>query len=256
MHRAIAALTLAFAPVTRAVPGLRLGIRRAGRISPTRAARRGSRGRSVCPIYAQREAIEQARDEILLDRPDLEPLLDKRRDEPFFTKTLENVQGEERDTITISIGYGKTAEGSLSMNFGPINQDGGWRRLNVIITRAKWQTILVTSIRSPELAGVNPLNRGATALRNFIAYGKRQGELLPQPAGPTTGESNDFEDAVPEARSESAGWASNAMAPRIIAPRPPETGASYGIWSCGTSVGAFTACGLRTGSGIRIRPSS
>ena len=133
---------------------------------------------------------------------------------------------------------------------------GGWRRLNVILTPAKWQTILVPSIRSPELAGVNPLNRGATALRNFIAYGERQGEPPPQPAGPTTGESNDFEDAVAEARSESAGWASNAMAPRIRAPRPPETGTSYGIWSCGTSVGAFTAFGLRTGSGIRIRPSS
>ncbi len=148
---------------------------------------------------AQREAIEQALDEILLDRPDLAPLLDKRRDEPFFIKALENVQGDERDTIIISIGYGKTAEGSLSMNFGPINQDGGWRRLNVIITRAKWQTILVTSIRSHELAGVNPLNRGATALRNFIAYAERQGELPPQPAVVTAGESNDFEDAVAEA---------------------------------------------------------
>ena len=51
-HRAIAVLTLAFAPVTRAVPGLRLGIRRAGRMSPTRVARGGSRGRSVCPSHA------------------------------------------------------------------------------------------------------------------------------------------------------------------------------------------------------------
>jgi superfamily I DNA and/or RNA helicase len=61
------------------------------------------------------------------------------------------------------------------MNFGPLNRDGGWRRLNVLITRAKWHTILVTSLRSKELDGVNPNNRGALALQNFIEYAERGG---------------------------------------------------------------------------------
>lgn len=102
----------------------------------------------------QREAIEEALDELILRRPELAPLLDQSRSEPFFIKVLENVQGDERDTMIISVGYGKSATGALTFNFGPLNQEGGGRRLNVLVTRARWQTILVTSLRSPELAGV------------------------------------------------------------------------------------------------------
>ena len=57
-------------------------------------------------------------------------------EEPFFVKNLENVQGDERDVIFISIGYGRDATGQVSMNFGPLNNQGGERRLNVLITRA------------------------------------------------------------------------------------------------------------------------
>ena len=57
--------------------------------------------------------------------------------EPFFVKNLENVQGDERDVIFISVGYGRTADGYLAMNFGPLNGEGGERRLNVLITRAR-----------------------------------------------------------------------------------------------------------------------
>jgi very-short-patch-repair endonuclease len=150
----------------------------------------------------QREAIEETLDELATSRPDLAPLLDSSRPEPFFIKSLENVQGDERDTILISVGYGRAADGALSMNFGPLNRDGGWRRLNVLITRAKWHTILVTSLRSKELDGVNPNNRGALALRNFIEYAER-GEALPvQLATVTDEETNDFEDAVAEALRE------------------------------------------------------
>lgn len=146
----------------------------------------------------QREAIEEALDEHRLARPDLVPLLQPERDEPFFVKALENVQGDERDVIIISVGYGKSPTGALSLNFGPLNMENGWRRLNVLITRARWQTLLVTSMRSQDLAGVNPNNRGALALRNFIAYAERRGELPPEAAVLTGGETNDFEDAVAE----------------------------------------------------------
>jgi superfamily I DNA and/or RNA helicase len=144
----------------------------------------------------QREAIEDALNDELRERPDLMPLLDSSRQEPFFVKSLENVQGDERDTIIISIGYGKDASGSLTLNFGPLNMEGGWRRLNVLVTRAKWQTILVTSLRSQELHGVNPQNRGAVALKNFIEYAERSCELPYPPPRLTEEETNDFEDAV------------------------------------------------------------
>jgi superfamily I DNA and/or RNA helicase len=119
---------------------------------------------------SQREAIEDAIHEELHERPDLQPFFDASRSEHVFVKSLENVQGDERDTMLISVGYGKDSNGGLSYNFGPINSDGGWRRLNVLVTRAKWETMLVTSLRSEELGGVNPHNRGAVSLRNFIAF--------------------------------------------------------------------------------------
>jgi very-short-patch-repair endonuclease len=156
-----------------------------------------SRSLGVVAMNAQqREAIEDAVAEAVQDHPDLVPLMDPTCPEPYFVKSLENVQGDERDTMVISGGYGKDPDGHLSLNFGPINTEGGWRRLNVLVTRAKWQVVLITSMRSYELSGVNPNNRGAVALRDFIAYAERRCEL-PQPAAAATSEeTNDFEDGV------------------------------------------------------------
>jgi very-short-patch-repair endonuclease len=82
------------------------------------------------------------------------------------------------------------------MNFGPINIEGGWRRLNVLVTRAKWECILITSLRSQDLAGVNPNNRGAVSLRNFLEFAERNGELPAEAAVRTNAETNEFEEAV------------------------------------------------------------
>lgn len=147
----------------------------------------------------QREAIEESLDEVTSRHPDVVPLLDRTANEAFFIKSLENVQGDERDTMIISVGYGKGGTGFISYNFGPLNQDAGWRRLNVLVTRARWQTILVTSMRSHELSGINPNNRGANALRDYIAYAERLGELPGDAARTTDAETNDFEDAVVDA---------------------------------------------------------
>lgn len=146
----------------------------------------------------QREAIEDALSDELFDRTDLLPFFDQSRTEAFFVKSLESVQGDERDVIIISIGYGKNADGALTLNFGPLNMEGGWRRLNVLVTRAKLQIILLTSLRSAELSRVNTQNRGAVALKNYIEYAEREGSLPSAPARVTEGETNDFEDAVRE----------------------------------------------------------
>ena len=73
----------------------------------------------------------------LTERRDLDDFFREDRDERFFVKNLERVQGDERDAIILSIGYGKAPDGHMRYNFGPLNKDGGERRLNVAVSRAR-----------------------------------------------------------------------------------------------------------------------
>jgi predicted DNA-binding WGR domain protein len=86
----------------------------------------------------------------------------------LFVKNLENVQGDERDIIIMSVCYGHDAAGRMLMNFGPINQRGGEKRLNVIFSRAKHHMALVSSIRHVDIT--NDYNDGANSLKNFLQY--------------------------------------------------------------------------------------
>jgi predicted DNA-binding WGR domain protein len=86
----------------------------------------------------------------------------------LFVKNLENVQGDERDIILLSICYGPDASGRMLMNFGPINQRGGEKRLNVIFSRARHHMAVVSSIRHHAIT--NDYNDGAAALKNFLHY--------------------------------------------------------------------------------------
>src|SRR5205814_1211222 len=81
---------------------------------------------------------------------------------------LENIQGDERDIIILSVCYGNAANGKVLMNFGPINQSGGERRLNVAFSRAKKHMALVSSIRHHAIT--NDYNDGARALKNYLRY--------------------------------------------------------------------------------------
>jgi hypothetical protein len=86
----------------------------------------------------------------------------------LFIKNLENVQGDERDCIVLSICYGPDARGKMLMNFGPINQSGGEKRLNVVFSRAKQHVAVVSSIDAAHITSA--YNDGANALRNYLAY--------------------------------------------------------------------------------------
>lgn len=90
--------------------------------------------------------------------------------EPFFIKNLENVQGDERDVIFISIGYGRTREGYLAMNFGPLTRQGGERRLNVLISRARRRCDVFTSISADDIDTSRTPSRGVAALKTFLQY--------------------------------------------------------------------------------------
>ena len=86
----------------------------------------------------------------------------------LIVKNLENIQGDERDVIILSICYGPDANGRMLMNFGPINQRGGEKRLNVIFSRARHHMAIVTSIRHHAIT--NDYNDGANSLKNFLHY--------------------------------------------------------------------------------------
>lgn len=93
-------------------------------------------------------------------------------DEYFFVKNLENIQGDERDIMIISIGYGYDGEGKFRQHFGPLNNEGGERRLNVLITRAKYEMHIISSIHQYDIT--NEENDGANALKLFLNYAENK----------------------------------------------------------------------------------
>jgi DNA polymerase III delta prime subunit len=95
---------------------------------------------------------------------------DEDRPERFFVKNLERVQGDERDAIILSVGYGKTPHGRVLHRFGPLNLEGGERRLNVAITRARRRMTVVSSLLASDLDPARLKARGAVMLRDFLAY--------------------------------------------------------------------------------------
>ena len=104
--------------------------------------------------------------ELRKNRSDLEPFFREDRSEPFFVKNLENVQGDERDRIILTVAYGLNEEtGRDSMSFGPLNRAGGERRLNVAVTRSREAITLVSSIRSDDIDLNRTKARSARLLR-------------------------------------------------------------------------------------------
>lgn len=102
--------------------------------------------------------------------PSKELFFNKENAEPFFVKNLETVQGDERDTIIFSVGYAKDAAGKLIHNFGPLNRIGGERRLNVAITRAKYNVQLVASIHHTDIDLSRTNSQGTHLLKAYLDY--------------------------------------------------------------------------------------
>lgn len=100
-------------------------------------------------------------------------------DEPLFVKNLENVQGDERDIILFSIAFGPDAEGKLSLNFGPLNKEGGWKRLNVAASRARSEMVVFTIMTADMIDLKRTKSKGVEALKDFLEFaqkGRLQGE--------------------------------------------------------------------------------
>src|SRR5262249_13669678 len=101
------------------------------------------------------------------------------REERFFVKNLETVQGDERDAIILSIGYGKSSNGDLPHRFGPLTQDVGYRRLNVAVTRAKRRMCVISSFSHDEIDLDRSGNRGVQLLKAYLEYAMGSGRRLP-----------------------------------------------------------------------------
>ena len=111
-------------------------------------------------------------------RPELDRYFQDDRLSGFFVKNLEAVQGDERDVIILSLGYGRDHQGRFTMNFGPINKEGGEKRLNVIVTRAKEKLILVSSIKASDFDLNNLNTEGVRHLYHYLDYAERGKEAL------------------------------------------------------------------------------
>lgn len=118
---------------------------------------------------SQENAISEAIDKLRDMHPECEAFFNENNAEPFFVKNLERVQGDERDRIIISCGYGKDKSGTFAMRFGPLAMVGGERRLNVAISRARRSMTVVSSFRANEVRGTenNPQRK---LIRDFIDY--------------------------------------------------------------------------------------
>lgn len=142
---------------------------------------------------AQRDVIRDRIDARRRDDPALESFFAPNRPYPFFVKNLESIQGDERDVIFISVGYGRDAEGRLAQTFGPINNEGGERRLNVLISRAKERCEVFSSLTADDI-DISTRRPGVVALKQFLQFAEK-GYLDVPRTGEKTFDS-DFEESV------------------------------------------------------------
>ena len=120
----------------------------------------------------QQTLIQNMFDELLRTHPKLESVaIDN--PEPIFIKNLENVQGDERDVILFSVGYGPDKEGKVSLNFGPLNREGGWRRLNVAVSRARYEMKVYSTLRADQIDITRSASEGVAGVKAFLEYAEK-----------------------------------------------------------------------------------
>ena len=117
----------------------------------------------------QGDLIEDDLTEELDKHPELKELAYNGK-EPIFIKNLENVQGDERDVILFSIGYGADKFGKVSMNFGPLNNTGGERRLNVAVSRARYEMIVYSTLKASQIDLKRSNAKGVEGLKGFLEF--------------------------------------------------------------------------------------
>ena len=172
----------------------------------------------------QAVAIETALRDVRRNRPDLDRFFDTAsRLRGFFVKSLEAVQGDERDVLIFSVGYGPDENGKITMNFGPLNRQGGWRRLNVAITRAHHRNEVVSSLSAGDIPQSAPAE-GVRTCAGISTTPNAAWQLSPSMSAPAE---------MPNRRSRNP--LSRSSAPGATTSRrrsePPDTAST---WACAT----------------------
>lgn len=121
---------------------------------------------------AQRKAIQDQLEVLRRLNPEAEDFFHAHPGEPFFLKSLENVQGDERDVIMISVGYGRNSNGTMAMRFGPLGAEGGERRLNVLISRAKRRCEVFASFTDEDVDLERGKGKGVFAFKLFLHFAR------------------------------------------------------------------------------------
>ncbi|HEY2346367.1 MAG TPA: DUF4011 domain-containing protein [Xanthomonadaceae bacterium] len=154
----------------------------------------------------QMKLIESVLDARRRANQELDRLIAQDRTEPLFIKNLENVQGDERDVILFSITYGPDITGRVTMAFGPLNLEGGQRRLNVAISRARERVTIFSTLQPDQIELARVGAAGVVDLKNYLDFAKRGPRALVKQSTPTGREPDSpFETAVIHALREK-GW--------------------------------------------------
>jgi very-short-patch-repair endonuclease len=137
----------------------------------------------------QQLAVQDELERRRRDDPSIEPFFDRSLPEPFFVQNLENIQGDERDAIFLSVTYAKAADGVLRYNFGALNGENGWRRLNVLTTRARRRMTVFASMRGADITPTSVVSQGPRLLRDFLDYAEHGRLTLPNASAAAATES-------------------------------------------------------------------
>ena len=145
----------------------------------------------------QRDLIQNLLEKERHEHPEIEPFFSDDRSDMVFVKNLENVQGDERDTVLFSVGYGPDIFGKVSLNFGPLNRDGGERRLNVAITRARKEIVIFSSLRPEKIDLKRTQKKGVALLKSFLEYAEKGTKAIAEACSSGCGDcESPFEEEV------------------------------------------------------------
>jgi len=189
-----------------------------------------SLGVAAFSMAQTREVLDRL-DELRREDSSAEGFFSSHPDEPFFVKNLETVQGDERDVILVSIGYGRAEDGRVDLNFGPLNREGGERRLNVLITRARRRCEVFTNMTEDDIDLERTNSQGVRALRTFLAFAHRgvlESEAGDGASGGAAEQATRFQRSIADVISangylaaESPGWGTGTVDLAVSDPGQP-----------------------------------
>ena len=143
----------------------------------------------------QQNLIDDLLIESFTKNPELEKISSEMY-EPIFVKNLENVQGDERDVILFSIGYGPDTDGKVALNFGPLNREGGSRRLNVAVSRSRKEMMVFSTLKPEQIDLSKTRSQGVAQLKAFLEFAKNGKNALPSRLSSTTSSSDTAEKLI------------------------------------------------------------